>query len=128
MIGAGRVAEAHFGGEVFARLAEAAGKNRLGCILPTHDVTGSEEILRCARRFFVGILTYFKEKWRGIPQKGPLPGCVGNWKNTPWQEGRRCCAGGTRSAARQKRRGLRIRLAWQADGAEAEKFGGEGSG
>ena len=65
MIGAGRVAEAHFGGEVFARLAEAAGKNRLGCILPTHDVTGSEEFLRCARRFFAGILTYFKEKWRG---------------------------------------------------------------
>ena len=46
MIGAGEVAEAHFGGEVFARLAEAAGKNRLGCILPTHDVTGSEELLR----------------------------------------------------------------------------------
>ena len=34
----------------------------LGCILPTHDVTGSEGFLRCARHFFAGILTYFKEK------------------------------------------------------------------
>ena len=46
VIGAGEVEEADIGGEVFARLAEAAGKNRLGCILPTHDVTGSEEFLR----------------------------------------------------------------------------------
>ena len=32
--------------------------------LKTHDVTGSEEFLRCARHFFAGILTYFKGKWR----------------------------------------------------------------
>ena len=32
-----------------------------------------------------------------------------------------------RGAARQKRRGWTIRLARQADGAEAKKFGGEGS-
>ena len=30
--------------------------------LKTHDVTGSERFLRCARHFFAGILTYFKEK------------------------------------------------------------------
>ena len=36
-------------------------KIQLGCILPTHDVTGSEGFLRCARHFFAGILTYFKE-------------------------------------------------------------------
>ena len=30
--------------------------------LKTHDVTGSEGFLRCARHFFAGILTYFKEK------------------------------------------------------------------
>ena len=35
----------------------------LGCILPTPNVTGGEEFLRCARHFFAGILTYFKEKW-----------------------------------------------------------------
>ena len=28
--------------------------------LRTHDVTGSEGFLRCARHFFAGILTYFK--------------------------------------------------------------------
>ena len=33
--------------------------------LKTPNVTGSEEFLRCARRFFAGILTYFKKKWRG---------------------------------------------------------------
>ena len=27
-----------------------------------YDVTGSEGFLRCARHFFAGILTYFKEK------------------------------------------------------------------
>ena len=31
--------------------------------LKTHDVTDSEGFLRCARHFFAGILTYFKEKW-----------------------------------------------------------------
>ena len=30
--------------------------------LNTHNVTGSEEFSRCARHFFAGILTYFKEK------------------------------------------------------------------
>ena len=30
--------------------------------LKTPNVTGSEEFLRCARHFFAGILTYFKEK------------------------------------------------------------------
>ena len=30
--------------------------------LKTENVTGSEEFLRCARHFFAGILTYFKEK------------------------------------------------------------------
>ena len=30
--------------------------------LKTNDVTGSEGFLRCARHFFAGILTYFKEK------------------------------------------------------------------
>ena len=30
--------------------------------LKTHDMTGSEGFLRCARHFFAGILTYFKEK------------------------------------------------------------------
>ena len=33
--------------------------------LKTHDVTGSEGFLRCARHFSAGILTYFKEKWCG---------------------------------------------------------------
>ena len=36
------------------------GKTRV--YLKTHDVTGSEGFLRCARHFFAGILTYFKEK------------------------------------------------------------------
>ena len=35
---------------------------RLGCILPTLNVTGSEEFSHCARHFFAGILTYFKKK------------------------------------------------------------------
>jgi len=35
-----------------------------GCVLSTGDVTGSEEFSWCARHFFAGILTYFKEKWR----------------------------------------------------------------
>mgnify|MGYP004455106651 CR=1 FL=1 len=30
--------------------------------LKTPNVTGSEEFSRCARHFFAGILTYFKEK------------------------------------------------------------------
>jgi len=30
--------------------------------LKTENVTGSEEFSRCARHFFAGILTYFKEK------------------------------------------------------------------
>ena len=51
--------------------------------LKTHDVTGSEGFLRCARHFFAGILTYFKEKWRGAPQKGPLSGCVGSFQIRP---------------------------------------------
>ena len=51
--------------------------------LKTHDVTGSEGFLRCARHFFTGILTYFKEQWRGAPQKDPLPGCFRSWNNTP---------------------------------------------
>jgi len=33
--------------------------------LKTLNVTGSEEFLRWARHFSAGILTYFKEKWRG---------------------------------------------------------------
>ena len=41
---------------------QTAGCDDLGYILPTHDVTGSEEFSRCARHFFAGILTYFKEK------------------------------------------------------------------
>jgi len=53
--------------------------------LKTHDVTGSEGFLRCARHFFAGILTYFKEKWRGAPQKGPLSGCVGSFQIHPRQ-------------------------------------------
>ena len=36
--------------------------NRPRVYLKTHDVTGSEGFLRCARHFFAGILTYFKEK------------------------------------------------------------------
>ena len=51
--------------------------------LKTHDVTGSEGFLRCARHFFAGILTYFKEKWRGAPQKGLLSGCVGSFQIHP---------------------------------------------
>ena len=51
--------------------------------LKTHDVTGSEGFLRCARHFFAGILTYFKEKWRGAPLKGPLSGCVGSFQIHP---------------------------------------------
>ena len=35
---------------------------QLRVYLKTHDVTGSEGFLRCARHFFAGILTYFKEK------------------------------------------------------------------
>ncbi len=30
--------------------------------LKTEDVPGSEDFSRCARHFFAGILTYFKEK------------------------------------------------------------------
>ncbi len=30
--------------------------------LKTENVTGSEKFSRCARHFFAGILTYFKEK------------------------------------------------------------------
>ncbi len=40
-------------------------KDRLGearVYLKTPNVTGSEEFSRCARHFFAGILTYFKEK------------------------------------------------------------------
>ena len=51
--------------------------------LKTHDVTGSEGFLRCARHFFAGILTYFKEKWRGAPLKGPLSGCVESFQIHP---------------------------------------------
>ena len=51
--------------------------------LKTGEVTGSEEFLRCAGHFYAGILTYFKEKCRSTVRKGPLPGCVGSWKNTP---------------------------------------------
>ena len=45
-----------------ARSHEFVHWENIGCILPTHDVTGSEGFLRCARHFFAGILTYFKEK------------------------------------------------------------------
>ena len=51
--------------------------------LKTHEVTGSEGFLRCARHFFAGILTYFKEKCRGAPLKGPLSGCVGSFQIHP---------------------------------------------
>ncbi|MEF2908952.1 MAG: hypothetical protein U0O42_06930, partial [Oscillospiraceae bacterium] len=37
-------------------------KTTIRVYLKTHDVTGSEGFLRCARHFFAGILTYFKEK------------------------------------------------------------------
>ena len=64
------------GGPIFSVLPEKIGEKRdagvrfgacCGCdfrvYLKTHDVTGSEGFLRCARHFFAGILTYFKEKW-----------------------------------------------------------------
>ena len=47
------------GGSPDANLV-AVGESRV--YLKTHDVTGSEGFLRCARHFFAGILTYFKEK------------------------------------------------------------------
>jgi hypothetical protein len=63
------------GGPIFSVLPEKIGEKRdtgvrfgacCGCdfrvYLKTHDVTGSEGFLRCARHFFAGILTYFKEK------------------------------------------------------------------
>ena len=63
------------GGPIFSALPEKIGEKRdtgvrfgacCGCdfrvYLKTHDVTGSEGFLRCARHFFAGILTYFKEK------------------------------------------------------------------
>jgi len=63
------------GGPIFSVLPEKMGEKRgagvrfgacCGCdfrvYLKTHDVTGSEGFLRCARHFFAGILTYFKEK------------------------------------------------------------------
>ena len=40
-------------------------RNQARVYLKTHDVTGSEGFLRCARHFSAGILTYFKEKWCG---------------------------------------------------------------
>ena len=45
---------------VFFFYADLQGLPRV--YLKTHDVTGSEGFLRCARHFFAGILTYFKEK------------------------------------------------------------------
>ena len=42
--------------------APASVDNIYRVYLKTHDVTGSEGFLRCARHFFAGILTYFKEK------------------------------------------------------------------
>ena len=48
--------------------ADASGAVFVGVVLlfrvylKTHDMTGSEEFSRCARHFFAGILTYFKEK------------------------------------------------------------------
>ena len=63
------------GGPIFSVLPEKIGEKRdtgvrfgacCGCdfrvYLKTHDVTGSEGFLGCARHFFAGILTYFKEK------------------------------------------------------------------
>mgnify|MGYP007014923943 FL=1 len=43
-------------------LVKRIAKSFLRVYLKTHDVTGSEGFLRCARHFFAGILTYFKEK------------------------------------------------------------------
>ena len=52
------------GGPIFSALPEKMGEKRGARVyLKTHDVTGSEGFLRCARHFFAGILTYFKEKW-----------------------------------------------------------------
>ena len=56
-----RAGEKADGGGGAAQGMDAA-KRRLGCILPTGDVTGREEFSRCARHFFAGILSYFKEK------------------------------------------------------------------
>ena len=45
-----------------AREAAASRANDFRVYLRTEDVPGSEDFSRCARHFFAGILTYFKEK------------------------------------------------------------------
>ena len=51
--------------------------------LKTHDVTGSEEFLRCARHFFAGILTYFKEKMTRRTAKRPAVRVRWEFSDTP---------------------------------------------
>ena len=52
----------------WSELTASNGSSRGGRFCPprvylkTPNVTGSEEFSRCARHFFAGILTYFKEK------------------------------------------------------------------
>ena len=51
--------------------------------LKTHDVTGSEGFLRCARHFFAGILTYFKLKNDAAHRKSArCPGALGVFRYT----------------------------------------------
>ena len=50
--------------------------------LKTHDVTGSEGFLRCARHFFAEILTYFKENDAAHRKKARCPGALGVFRYT----------------------------------------------
>ena len=56
--------------------------------LKTHDVTGSEGFLRCARHFFAGILTYFKENDAAHRKKARCPGALGVFRYTLGQRGK----------------------------------------
>ena len=52
--------------------------------LKTHDVTGSEGFLRCARHFFRRNTDVFQGKMtRRTAKKGPLSGCVGSFQIHP---------------------------------------------
>ena len=63
-------------------LARCGKRRYTGVYLKTHDVTGSEGFLRCARHFFAGILTYFKENDAAHRKKARCPGALGVFRYT----------------------------------------------
>ena len=50
--------------------------------LKTHDVTGSEGFLRCARHFFAGMLTYSRKNDAAHRKKARCPGALGVFRYT----------------------------------------------